>query len=85
MPEPTCPKCAASMERGFLIDQDAMGGGRHAAEWGEGAPERSVWTGLKLRGRERYVVRSYRCPQCGYVELYAHAADRRIPGEPPPG
>ena len=68
---PTCPKCASVMELGFIIDKGMPNGSTSAPEWAEGAPERSFWSGLKLAGRERHAVTSFRCPSCGYLEAYA--------------
>jgi hypothetical protein len=57
------------MERGFLLDRK-----RNTArpgEWIEGEPERSFWSGLKLRGRKRLQVVAHRCPRCGRLDLSA--------------
>jgi predicted RNA-binding Zn-ribbon protein involved in translation (DUF1610 family) len=59
------------MEAGFVIDKDGSAGSFSAPEWAEGVPERSFWTGLNLKGRERHAVVTYRCPACGYLESYA--------------
>lgn len=64
-----CPKCGGSMEEGFLLDE-----GRNSsspASWIEGPPERSFWTGVKTRGREKLRVVTYRCERCGFLEAYA--------------
>ena len=58
------------MEVGVLLDK-GHGDNLNAAEWLEGEPERSFWTGLKTKGKERFPVRTYRCTQCGYLESYA--------------
>lgn len=58
------------MESGFVIDKK-IGQESAAPEWAEGVPERSFWTGLKLAGRERHAVVTYRCSACGYLESYA--------------
>jgi hypothetical protein len=70
MAEPTsCPKCAGTMERGFLLDQ---GHGTYTLpHWVEGEPVKSIWTGLKLRGKARLRVATWRCRRCGYIESYA--------------
>ncbi len=68
---PTCPKCAATMEPGFIIDKGLPGGSVSAPEWADGIPEPSFWSGLSLRGHERVPVTTYRCPACGYLESYA--------------
>ena len=43
-------------------------------KWVEGEPQYSIWTGLKLRGKERLPVTTYRCSRCGFLESYAEAA-----------
>jgi hypothetical protein len=40
-------------------------------KWVAGAPQFSIWVGLKLRGKERPEVSTYRCGRCGYLESYA--------------
>ena len=30
-----------------------------------------MWTGLKLRGKAKQDVVTYRCKRCGYLESYA--------------
>ena len=69
---PECAKCGRAMEPGFVVDQGY--GQAHQGSWVEGAPERSFWTGVKLSGRERVPVTTYRCPGCGYLEAYARPA-----------
>ena len=70
-PDPKCPHCKATMEEGFVPD---MGGGgkRLVSQWVSGKPQKSFWTGLKVKGREVITCVAYRCKQCGLVELYAH-------------
>jgi Domain of unknown function (DUF6487) len=70
MAEPDCPKCRAKMEPGFVVDRGDYGS-VGASEWAEGPPEKSMWTGVKLRGKERRRIDTYRCAQCGYLEFYA--------------
>lgn len=66
----TCPRCQQSMEVGLLLDK---GDHNHltTAEWLEGPPARSFWTGLKTSDRKRLPVSSFRCTRCGYLESYA--------------
>ena len=66
---PECPKCRHDMEPGFVLD--ITHGAMAQSSWVEGAPERSIWTGLKLKGHERVPVTTFRCPRCGYLESYA--------------
>jgi len=57
------------MEEGFIVD---VGYGATAVpKWVEGEPVRSIWTGLKLKGKEQKPVTTYRCRRCGYLESYA--------------
>lgn len=67
--DPECPKCRRTMEPGFVLDQ--AHGATLQSSWVEGAPERSFWTGLKLAGRERVPVQTFRCTSCGFLESYA--------------
>jgi len=30
-----------------------------------------MWTGLKLRGKDKLAITTYRCGRCGYLESYA--------------
>jgi hypothetical protein len=69
MADPSCPKCHARMERGFLLDH--AHGAVAEPEWAEGRIEKSFWTGVKTSGRERRLVETFRCESCGYLESYA--------------
>ena len=64
-----CPRCSGSMEVGFVVDEGY--GTRTVAKWVAGEPEKSMWTGLKLRGKAKQDVVTYRCKRCGYLESYA--------------
>ena len=66
---PRCPECGGPMHDGILAD--ATQGGYTQPMWVEGAPERSIWTGLKLKGRDRWHVATYRCTDCGFLKSYA--------------
>lgn len=68
---PTCVKCAKEMELGFVLDRVMQGSYAAGTEWADGEPETSFWTGVKLKGKKRYPVSTYRCPSCGYLESYA--------------
>ena len=57
------------METGYIVDEGY--GTRTVAKWIEGAPERSMWTGLKTRGKDKLDIATYRCRRCGYLESYA--------------
>ena len=64
-----CPRCGGSMEQGFIIDEGY--GTKRPPKWAAGTPVFSMWTGLKLRGKEQLEVSTYRCHRCGYLESYA--------------
>jgi len=68
-PNTTCPDCNGEMEEGFLLDQTH--GGRVPLSWIAGDVEKSIWTGTKIKGRARWELTAYRCPQCGLVKSYA--------------
>jgi hypothetical protein len=57
------------MDAGFLIDEGYAT--KSVPKWVEGEARRSIWSGLKLRGKEQLDVTTYRCPRCGYLESYA--------------
>lgn len=78
MPARTCPKCAGRMTSGSVIGKDTNGGYGDVV-WVEGAPEKSIWTGLRLRGRTLLSVVSFRCERCGFLENYAEHLDNPIP------
>jgi hypothetical protein len=56
------------MDEGYIVDNAS--GIWVQSEWVEGPPQTSVW-GLKLRGKQRRRVMTFRCPGCGYLESYA--------------
>ena len=64
-----CPKCSKVMEEGFIVDHAKNGDVQ--AEWVEGPPQISFWTGLKLRGKVRVPVSTFCCTGCGFLESYA--------------
>ena len=57
------------MEEGFVLDQTY--GANLQAQWIEGSPTPSFWTGVKMSGRERHPVTTFRCGRCGYLESFA--------------
>jgi hypothetical protein len=65
-----CPKCFSHMEEGFMIDQWGRFM-RHVSTWVEGAPEHSVMSGVRLRGKKSIKAKTFRCIECGYLESYA--------------
>ena len=63
------------MAEGFIIDRTH--GGVAVESWVEGAPERSVWTGLKLTGKPMIDIGTWRCGRCGFLEQYAAGPQSR--------
>jgi hypothetical protein len=59
------------MDEGVTIDK-AHYGSLEQAEWLEGHPDYSRWSGLKTKGKDRLPVITYRCSRCGYLESYAN-------------
>lgn len=70
-----CPKCAGSMAEGFVLD--TTHGGTAVSNWVEGVPEKSMWTGVKVTGRARAEISTWRCGRCGFLEHYASATPDR--------
>jgi hypothetical protein len=64
-----CPDCDREMEEGFLLD--STHGGQGVGHWVAGQAERSVWTGVKMKGRTKVPILAMRCPRCGLLRLYA--------------
>lgn len=67
----TCGKCGGRMEQGFI--PEATRHSKGPSEWIEGVPER-IWIGLRLRGKRRLEVQTWRCQRCAYLESYAPEA-----------
>ena len=70
MTDHKCPDCGRLMKEGFLLDRGDNHSTR-AGVWVEGPPERSMWFGLKLRGKRKYSVAAWRCESCGLLKSYA--------------
>jgi ssDNA-binding Zn-finger/Zn-ribbon topoisomerase 1 len=72
MPEriPSCPKCNDKMELGFMPDSHYWAFSlQMATKWVAGKPAFSFWHFFK---KPPLRVTTYRCPNCGYLESYAH-------------
>jgi hypothetical protein len=63
------------MVEGFVVD--ASHGTMGVSNWVEGPPEKSIWTGVKLSGRPRSELATWRCGRCGFLEHYAPASPDR--------
>ena len=64
-----CPKCGSIMEQGFVLDNAHAA--RVVSHWAPGAPLKSFWTGTKKPDGELVPIGAYRCPSCGFLEMYA--------------
>lgn len=69
MASPICPDCQRPLEGGYMLSND--GTYPTVGTWVQGAPEKSRWTGLKLKGKRQLPVYGWRCPSCMQVRLYA--------------
>ena len=68
--KPQCPKRERAMEEGFI--PDVAYGAVLLGSWAEGTPEKG-WTGsVKMKGRRKLDIITYRCTSCGYLESYAN-------------
>jgi len=66
-----CPRCGGSLEAGYVIDKGDYGM-RSVPEWAAGDPVTGFWSaGLRLSGKSRLPITTYRCRRCGYLESYA--------------
>ena len=69
--DPHCPQCRERMEQGFVLDT-GHGGARMEAKWIQGVPEKSFWTGIKVKDKKQINIQAYRCPRCGLLAHYAN-------------
>lgn len=65
----TCLRCGGELEEGYLLEQTESG--YRPTNWVSGAPRKSAWVGLKLRGQRKLPLSAHRCVRCGAVDLYA--------------
>jgi hypothetical protein len=66
----SCPDCKGEMVEGFILDMTY--GGQLVPRWLAGRPEKSMWTGIKAKGKDCRSVETYRCTQCGLLRSYAN-------------
>ena len=67
---PVCPKCDQLMDCGHI--PDVSHGDVLQSGWMPGLPERRrFFGGIKHDAKKQMPLAAYRCPACGYVELYA--------------
>jgi hypothetical protein len=69
MDKKQCPECRAEMVEGVILDMAHSG--RFVPRWLAGHPEKSLWTGVKTKGKECRLVETYRCVKCGLLKSYA--------------
>lgn len=72
-PSPVCPDCKVAMDSGFIVDFTYGNGASRQPVWVEGAAEPSFWQGVKLSGKERLPVVTFRCGACGQLKSFAQA------------
>ena len=65
-----CPKCQGLMEEGFIIDRGDYNVGM-VNTWVEGEPVKSFWSGIKVKNKQQFLVKTFRCSNCGFLESYA--------------
>ncbi|HEX8746460.1 MAG TPA: hypothetical protein VF717_04615 [Pyrinomonadaceae bacterium] len=64
-----CSECGGEMEKGFTLDKSY--GAALVSRWIKGDPE-ETWQGTaKTRGRECWLIQTWRCAQCGFLKSYA--------------
>lgn len=64
----SCSKCQGNMTQGHAYSEYC--GWRSAVSWASGGREKSMWTGLSLRGKDSYKIAQFACERCGFVEQY---------------
>ena len=65
-----CLRCRGPMEQGFVPDRgDYSVPGLQT--WVAGAPEKSLWSGIKMKGKQVIPVTTFRCTNCGFLESHA--------------
>ncbi len=70
MTSPVCSKCGGVMIEGFIIDHP-LGQSAFPAQWHPGTPECNVFGGTQIDKEKLVPIQSFRCEQCGYLELYS--------------
>jgi predicted nucleic-acid-binding Zn-ribbon protein len=71
-PDKTCTKCAATMEKGFIADY-TYGDSSHSVVqnvWIQGEFEKN-WMGAKIKNQKKFLMTTFRCKNCGYLESFA--------------
>ncbi len=58
------------MEEGFILDRGHYDI-KSVNTWVEGEPVKSFWSGIKVKDKQQYQLKTFRCANCGYLESYA--------------
>jgi hypothetical protein len=61
------------MDAGFIVDFTYGTDASEQPSWVQGTAEPSFWKGLKLGGKQRLPIVTFRCPTCGQLKLFAQA------------
>ena len=69
-PVPECPACRVQMQEGFVPDVGQNDRFRRT-RWTEGRPEKTLFGGLKVKGRRQLDTVTFRCPRCGWLIWFA--------------
>ena len=64
-----CVKCGGEMQEGFIPDEGY--GKRFVLRWVAGKPVENIIGSAKVWFKEKHLIQSFRCVNCGYLELYA--------------
>jgi Zn ribbon nucleic-acid-binding protein len=71
VPAHACVKCGGEMEFGLMVDAQGDAAER-SAQWVRGRPDTTAWLQrFKASGTDRIEVKTLRCVQCGFLEMYA--------------
>jgi hypothetical protein len=61
------------MDAGFIVDFTYGNDFSEQPSWVKGPAETSIWKGLKLGGKQRIPIVTFRCPECGQLKSFAPA------------
>lgn len=72
MTPPKCLHCQTKMEEGHIADMIERDVG-FSLHWQSGEPQlrRSLGAKILYKPANDYLIKAYRCPECGYVALFA--------------
>jgi hypothetical protein len=68
-PVPKCLRCGGAMQQGYIVDR--VSGWYDPTKWFEGELVIGKLGGIKKAKSKPFLVSTYRCVQCGYLESYA--------------